>query len=124
MGRQEIVARYLKSPKGIWQFGVIGRDGSRVAQRRFADTAIQRHTPVQRERSYYDGDWAYWGTRTGNYPGLPLGWGKLLRRQYGRCQNCKQRFDSTHRLHRVEQERGHLLVHIDCKSPTTRTSAG
>lgn len=124
LGRREIVARFLRNPKGQWQFGVTGKDGKRVALRRFADTAIKRHAPVQRERSYFDGAWLYWAARTGDYPGLPHGWGMLLRRQYGRCSDCDKQFEVTHRLHPVERGQRHLLVHIDGKSPTTRTSTG
>ena len=123
MGREELAACFLKNPKGLWQFGVTGKDGQRISLLRFADTKIERHTPVQRERSYFDGDSPYWATRTGDYPGLPLGWGMLFKRQYGKCPNCVKRFNRTHRL-RVEEGRRHLLVHINCQSPTTRSSTG
>jgi len=123
-GRRELVSNFLKKPDSLWQFGVTGKDGKRVTLRRFADTAIQRHTPVQRERSYFDGDSPYWASRTGDYPGLPPGWGMLFRRQYGRCPNCDEQFDRMHFLHVMEEKQRHLLVHMNCKSPTTRMSTG
>ncbi len=48
------------------------------------------HIPIRGNQSYYDGDWAYWGARTGEYPGLPTTVGTCLKRQQGKCRGCEQ----------------------------------
>jgi len=63
-----------------------------------AETPIVRHIPVQSERSFYDGDWAYWGKRLGRYPGLPTGVGHHLKSQNGRCRICKEPITKANRV--------------------------
>jgi RNA-directed DNA polymerase len=51
-------------------------------------THISRHTKVRGDKSFFDGDWAYWAARTGAYPGLRRRVARLLRLQQGRCAEC------------------------------------
>jgi RNA-directed DNA polymerase len=53
-----------------------------------SDTAIVRHVKVKGEVSPYNGDWSYWSTRRGTYPGIPTREAKLLKKQKGRCSHC------------------------------------
>ena len=57
-----------------------------------AETKIMRHQLVKPEASYYDGNWSYWSKRRGNYTGTPTSVSKLLKKQKGRCPQCKQHF--------------------------------
>jgi RNA-directed DNA polymerase len=56
------------------------------------DTPIVRHTKVQGNRSPYDGDWVYWGSRLGKHPEVPTRLTTLLKRQKGKCNWCKLYF--------------------------------
>ena len=49
---------------------------------------IIRHVKVKGSASPYDGNWSYWATRRGRYPGVTNRMAKLLKRQQGRCQAC------------------------------------
>jgi len=53
---------------------------------------IKRHTKVKGGNSPYDGNWAYWGERLGNLPGLSTRVQKLLKRQKGKCNQCELKF--------------------------------
>ncbi|MDJ0800490.1 MAG: group II intron reverse transcriptase/maturase [Calothrix sp. MO_167.B12] len=57
-----------------------------------AKMPIKRHTIVQSNRSPYDGDWVYWGTRMGKHPELTTAKAKLLKRQNGKCNRCGLNF--------------------------------
>jgi RNA-directed DNA polymerase len=65
---------------------------------RHANTPIVRHIKVQDNRSPFDGDWAYWGTRLGRYADLGLSKATLLKRQQGRCLHCKLLFQYGDKL--------------------------
>ena len=52
-------------------------------------TPIRRHVKVQSQRSPYDGDWIYWSTRLGKHPEIPVRVATLLKRQQGRCLECR-----------------------------------
>ncbi len=54
-----------------------------------ADTSIKRHIKVKGDRSPYDGDWVYWGTRMGKHPQTSQRVAILLKRQEGKCPHCK-----------------------------------
>ncbi len=58
------------------------------------ETEIKRHTLVNPEASPYDGNWTYWSKRRGEYPETPKRVAKLLKKQKGRCPECKQHFTS------------------------------
>jgi RNA-directed DNA polymerase len=56
---------------------------------RHDDTRIVRHVKVQEGRSPFDGDWLYWSSRLGRFPGVSPGVARLLKKQQGRCSDCK-----------------------------------
>jgi RNA-directed DNA polymerase len=84
-GRRWVVTRYWHPERGEWRFAT--PDGTRVL-RKHVKTRIQRHIPVQGDRSPYDGDWSYWATRLGRYPLLSTRVARLLKRQRGHCLWC------------------------------------
>ncbi len=57
-----------------------------------AETEIKRHQLVKPDSSPYDGNWVYWSKRRGNYPETPTRVAKLLKKQKGKCNFCKQHF--------------------------------
>ncbi|MBW4445844.1 MAG: group II intron reverse transcriptase/maturase [Spirirestis rafaelensis WJT71-NPBG6] len=52
------------------------------------DTEISRHIKVKEDKSPYDGDWAYWSSRMGQYPEIPPKVATLLKKQKGKCPIC------------------------------------
>jgi RNA-directed DNA polymerase len=83
-GARWIVQKYWRMP--VWAFGC--RDGPTLP--RHAATPIRRHVKVQGGRSPFDGDWVYWTTRMGHYPGISCWLAMLIRQQKGRCHHCGQ----------------------------------
>lgn len=71
---------------------------SEVILIRVDSTPIKRHIPIRAEKSFYDGDWAYWGKRSGAYPGVPWEVTTLLHRQSGKCWHCKTGIESSDRV--------------------------
>ena len=72
--------------------------GNTHVLRKHGDTHIERHTPLHRGASPYDGNWSYWGTRRGKYIGLDTARGKLLKHQGGRCTHCQLFFTVEDKL--------------------------
>jgi RNA-directed DNA polymerase len=90
-----------------WTFSTPGPQPCRLPAH--AGRAIRRHIKVQGRRSPYDGDWAYWASRMGRYPGLSSLGANLLRRQRQRCAWCGLCFtmeDRTEIDHRVPRSHG------------------
>jgi RNA-directed DNA polymerase len=85
-GARWIVRRYWRMP--AWTFGCAGGP----TLRKHAATPIQRHAKVQGSRSPFDGDWIYWTSRLGRYPGISHWMARLLKRQKGVCYHCGQYF--------------------------------
>lgn len=56
--------------------------------KKHSETPIVRHIKVQGERSPYDGDWIYWGSRMGKHPEVDTSTATLLKRQKGKCAHC------------------------------------
>jgi RNA-directed DNA polymerase len=52
------------------------------------ETPIRRHIKVKAKRSPFDGDWLYWATRMGRYPGLNQKVAEALKKQQGKCTMC------------------------------------
>jgi len=88
-GRTWTVKNYLKMPDGKWRFNCpSSRDDQEVqVMRLFAETPILKHIQLRKGKSYFDGDWAYWGTRLEKYPSVPLELTRLLKRQRGNCHH-------------------------------------
>jgi len=109
--------RYWHFDKGGNRFS----DG-RVRLRAYADTRIRRHTKVQGERSPFDGDWLYWGTRLGKDPTKPDYFTALLKTQQGRCKHCGAPFTTEEMIevhHKNRDRRNHSrhnleLLHGHC----------
>jgi len=80
--------KYWRLETGRWTFAA--RKGN--ALRLYTETPIIRHIKVKENRSPYDGDWTYWGTRLGRYPTLSGRKALLLKKQKGRCSICKLQF--------------------------------
>jgi RNA-directed DNA polymerase len=56
---------------------------------RHTHTPIVRHTKVKADKSPFDGDWLYWSSRQGHYPGISNIEASLLKRQKGKCARCE-----------------------------------
>ncbi|MBL9158397.1 MAG: reverse transcriptase N-terminal domain-containing protein [Verrucomicrobiales bacterium] len=82
-----------------WSFRAPGKEPKEeVILKRVDSTPIKRHIPIRSEKSFYDGDWAYWGKRSGDYPGIPWGVSSLLQRQNGKCWHCNRGIESSDRV--------------------------
>jgi RNA-directed DNA polymerase len=79
-----VFEKYHKRTGKAWSIA-----GNTQVLRKHGDTHIERHTPLHRGASPYDGNWSYWGTRRGKYIGLDTARGKLLKHQGGRCTHCQ-----------------------------------
>jgi RNA-directed DNA polymerase len=82
--------------------------GSGAALIRHANTAIRRHVKVEGGLSPYNGDWVYWASRLGRYPGLTRRVAILLKRQAGRCAWCKLYFRGGDELRDESREVDHI----------------
>ena len=84
---------------------------------------------VQSQRSPYDGDWIYWSTRLGKHPEIPVRVATLLKRQQGRCLECRLFFKDGEALevdHIIPKEWGgsdsqynRQLLHRHCHDVKT-----
>lgn len=116
--RAWVVARYWNNTKP-WRFTVLpSKTGKPVQLTQAAATPIVRHYPVKPEKSWFDGDWAYWAKRAGHYPMLTTGASYALKRQQGKCPQCKQQIVSEDRviLATLQQVRGarKCVMHRHC----------
>ena len=59
-----------------------------------AETEIKRHQLVKSDATPYDGNWAYWSKRRGEYPETPKRVATLIKKQKGKCPLCSQHFAS------------------------------
>ncbi|NEP59658.1 MAG: group II intron reverse transcriptase/maturase [Symploca sp. SIO2G7] len=53
---------------------------------------VKKFTSVNVNRSPYDGDWVYWGTRMKSYPGISPKLSHCLSKQKGICPECELHF--------------------------------
>jgi RNA-directed DNA polymerase len=115
-GRCWVVRKYWRRPS--WVFGP--PDGFPLASH--SSTKIVRHVKVQGGRSLFDGDWAYWVSRMGYYPGISPRLALLLKGQGGKCGYCGLYFtpdaliETHHRdRDRRNNQRGNLeALHRHC----------
>ena len=101
LGGHQTVSRYwLVNVGGGWVF--TSKDGPRLKCHRY--TRFRRYIKVKGNRSPYDGDWLYWGTRLRSYPGISPLRSSLLRSQAGKCKRCELNFrlDSLIELHHLD----------------------
>jgi len=92
-------------------------------------TPIVRHTKVKGDKSPFDGDWRYWSSRRGEYPGTKKSIAKLLKRQKGKCNRCGLYFkdedvlEIDHIIPRSEggkdQYKNYQLLHRHCHHEKT-----
>lgn len=88
--RQRLVDIYFNGGSP-WIFKVQNPSSEKpVELERVSSLPKKTFIPVQGDRSFFDGDWAYWGARRGEYPGLPSIVGTCLKRQKGKCVICHQ----------------------------------
>jgi RNA-directed DNA polymerase len=90
--------RYWRRQDSRWVFATPATDRDPVHLLTHSEVAITRHVKVAGNRSPYDGDWVYWSTRRGRYPGTSLRLAKLLKEQHGRCRYCGQFFQHDDRI--------------------------
>ena len=69
-------------------------DGEYILNRH-SDVPIIRHIKVKGNKSPYDGDWTYWSSRIGKYPGVRKEVTTLLKRQKNKCASCGLTFRPT-----------------------------
>ncbi len=62
---------------------------------RHSDVPIERHIKVKGNKSPYDGDWTYWSSRIGKYPGVRKEVTTLLKRQKNKCAFCGLTFSPS-----------------------------
>ncbi|HJZ59528.1 MAG TPA: group II intron reverse transcriptase/maturase, partial [Gemmataceae bacterium] len=90
-GKKWVVERYWRIVPGQgWRFE---NRTFRLRLERHESTQIVRHTKVQGARSPFDGDWLYWSSRLGHYPGVMPWVALLLKRQRGTCPRCGLYFE-------------------------------
>ena len=132
-GRTWTVQQFLKKPDGKWRFNCPSTKDDKEARvmRLFAETPILKHMQLRKGKSYFDGDWAYWGIRFGNYPSVPLELTRLLKRQHGKCHCCHALFTRHDKLHvctewvSAEDKKKPVqrLMHLDCESQQRRLNS-
>jgi RNA-directed DNA polymerase len=117
--RHWISRRYWDIEPGQgWTFGK--RHG--LALNQHASVSIVRHAKVRGTTSPYDGNWSYWASRRGTYPGIPRRLASMLKKQKGQCQVCGLFFmpDALVDLHHLDGNRHHnkyvnlVAVHRHC----------
>jgi RNA-directed DNA polymerase len=122
------IGRQKRAHEMQWLF--VPDEGSALI--RHTSTAIRRHVKVKGRQSPYDGNWVYWATRLGRYPGLSNRTATLLKRQDGKCAWCNLYFKGGDDLHEVDhirpQSRGGSetpanwqLLHRHCHNVKTTT---
>ncbi len=103
-GSQWVVRKYfnIEGHKRSGEKGWLFVSDNGPALIRHASTAIRRHIKVEGRQSPYNGDWVYWASRLGRYPGLTTRAAVLLKRQAGRCAWCKMYFRGGEELREVD----------------------
>jgi RNA-directed DNA polymerase len=84
-GKKWVFRKYWRHEKQRWTFQP---NDNQLRLLQHSETKIRRHVKVQGQRSPFDGDWVYWGTRLGRHPEVSARVAKLLKRQKGRCLEC------------------------------------
>jgi RNA-directed DNA polymerase len=109
--------RYWKRPATRDEF----TDGTSTLIR-YEDMPITRHVKVKGDKSPFDGDWMYWGTRLGRDPTKPKRVIRLLKQQQGRCAHCGLRYTADDVLEVHHSDGNHnnnrptnlMLLHAHC----------
>jgi RNA-directed DNA polymerase len=118
-GRRWIAQKYWHGEEGRgWRFGT--KTGPLLIHH--STTPILRHRKVKGTASPFNGDWRYWATRRGSYPGISRRVATLLQLQHGRCGYCDLVFlpEAFLEVHHRNQQRGDnslcnlVAVHRHC----------
>ncbi|MBI4579672.1 MAG: HNH endonuclease [Planctomycetes bacterium] len=80
-----IISRYWRT-RGARRWVFTPDDGPELA--RHTDVKVTRYAKVHGARSPFNGEWTYWSSRLGTYPGVLPSQARLLRHQGGRCTGC------------------------------------
>jgi RNA-directed DNA polymerase len=97
------------------------------------ETPIVRHTKVKGNCSPFDGDFVYWSSRRGKYPGTPSSIAKMLKVQKGKCNYCGLYFqeeDLIEKDHIIPTSKGGKdtyknlqLLHRHCHDKKSKTDS-
>ena len=93
-----VTKRYWRRLDSRLAFVTSATDRDMARLHNHCEIAITRHVKVKGNRSPYDGDWVYWGTRQGRHPLVSTKLGKLLKQQSGRCRYCGLVFQHDDRI--------------------------
>lgn len=99
-GAKWIVRKYWTTVgNDNWVFGHINSEtGEKYILSKHTWTNIVRHTKVKGEASPFNGDFAYWGSRTGKSKEIPSLLAKILHKQKGKCKNCNLTFTTEDKI--------------------------
>ncbi|WP_414514644.1 group II intron reverse transcriptase/maturase [Nostoc sp. PCC 9305] len=82
-----------------WVFGYTNPDtNERYILSKHTWTKIVRHTKVKGDASPFNGDFVYWGIRTGKSKEIPSLLAKTLHKQKGKCVNCGLTFTTEDQI--------------------------
>jgi RNA-directed DNA polymerase len=82
-----IAKKYWQIQHKDWTFG-----NNSLVLPKHSNTTITRHTKVRGDASPFDGNWAYWSKRKGEYPGISKKVSITIKRQKGKCAKCGLNF--------------------------------
>ncbi len=80
--------KYWGNIKGKPQWNFNTPEGLELVKHSNFEASSTKYVKVKGNRSPFDGDWSYWATRMGQYPGIKPSVAKLLKRQKGICPWC------------------------------------
>jgi len=82
-----IAKKYWQIQHQDWTFG-----NDSLVLPKHSNTTITRHIKVRGDASPFDGNWADWGSRKGEYPGIKKLVSITIKRQKGKCAKCGLNF--------------------------------
>lgn len=99
-GAKWVVEKYWTKIGGDkWVFGYINPDtDERYILSKHTWTKIVRHIKVKGEASPFNGDFVYWGSRTGKSKEIPSLLAKILHKQKGKCAHCGLTFTTEDQI--------------------------
>ncbi|AFZ06170.1 RNA-directed DNA polymerase [Oscillatoria nigro-viridis PCC 7112] len=99
-GAKWVVEKYWTKVGGDnWVFGYINPDtDERYILSKHTWTKIVRHIKVKGDASPFNGDFVYWGSRTGKSKEIPSLLAKTLHKQKGKCAQCDLTFTTEDQI--------------------------
>jgi RNA-directed DNA polymerase len=118
-GKRWVFSRYFKPEKERNRRAIQGKTRT---LKQYSDTKIRRHEVLREGATPFDGNWSYWTTRRGKYPGMTTTQGKLLKAQEGKCSHCGLVFlmEDRTEIHHKDRNRKNTkrenltTVHLHC----------